>query len=271
MKYSTKLTKKCAADAPKVATEYKELVAKQAALARALKMMSGTFKTSATKDLNAWDCNAMFPAPTRRTINWISAITEAGKKAFGIYNQVKGMIGGPQGEGADGAAAGGSGLPGLDSIPGIGKIVSSVTGGGSEELDEFTDFEDLLDTRFIGTETDAEWNHRVKLHDMSLAACNNDRKRFENVINSVDRKITTLATGHPFGKLMAIPDDVVGRIPTYNKAVLATVKDNATMTAEEISGAKTFYKDIQAQLDKTEAITDKYAVKVGKMQAALTK
>lgn len=62
-----------------------------------------SFVAGARKDLNAWDCDAMYPKPQKVDLGagkWLGAITKYAKQGFAIYNQVKKFIPGGSKAGA---------------------------------------------------------------------------------------------------------------------------------------------------------------------------
>jgi len=43
-------------------------------------------------DYNKFDCDALYPMPKQVKVDIIKTLTDAGKEAFNIFNQVKGML-----------------------------------------------------------------------------------------------------------------------------------------------------------------------------------
>jgi len=54
--------------------------------------MAVSFKAGSTADFKAWDCNKMYPAPVKTTMNLWETITGAGKKGMAIFNEVKAAL-----------------------------------------------------------------------------------------------------------------------------------------------------------------------------------
>lgn len=54
--------------------------------------MATAFDANAKVEFGKWDCEAMYPMPVQHKVGLISTITAAGKEAFNIFNQVKGLI-----------------------------------------------------------------------------------------------------------------------------------------------------------------------------------
>lgn len=63
LKYSTGLTKRCASEADDVAAFSKTVVSNSQAIAKKMSTVGAKFLQGAKRDLNAWDCEAMYPKP----------------------------------------------------------------------------------------------------------------------------------------------------------------------------------------------------------------
>jgi len=54
-----------------------------------------SFKAGAQADLNAWDCNAMYPRPQPVDFGqpkWLGGLGKAASQAFKVYNMIKPLI-----------------------------------------------------------------------------------------------------------------------------------------------------------------------------------
>lgn len=54
--------------------------------------MATTFDANAKAEFAKWDCEAVYPMPVQHKVGLIKTFTEAGREAFKIFNEVKGLI-----------------------------------------------------------------------------------------------------------------------------------------------------------------------------------
>lgn len=111
LKYSTKFTKKCAFDAPRVTAFADVIEESNVIIAKKMTLAGAMFAKKSHADLKAWDCDAMYPAPVKDDLgvpSWLGGITDAADKGFKIYNVVKNFIPG-------GSKAGAGTVPGSKS------------------------------------------------------------------------------------------------------------------------------------------------------------
>lgn len=89
LKYSTKLTKRCANDIPQLSKFNGNLDDNALIVSEQMNLIKESFAQNAHQDYAKWDCAAMYPAPVRADLdvpNWIGGITNVAKNAFSIYN-----------------------------------------------------------------------------------------------------------------------------------------------------------------------------------------
>lgn len=141
LKYSTKLTKRCANDAPKLAEFSDALDASAEVVAQQMQLIKASFAVSAAVDLASWNCAAMYPAPVRADLGvpgWLGGITNIAKRAFTVYNGVKRLIPGGTTAGAGLVPGSGAELEELTNLMGLPANIGwkEVEGVGSKLLGE---------------------------------------------------------------------------------------------------------------------------------------
>jgi hypothetical protein len=112
LKYSTKMTKRCANDVAKIEKFQADLLESTEVIAKKMTTAKLSFSKESTKDYVAWNCKAMYPKPKLAEIKlpkWLGGITAVAKKGFSIYNMVKQYIPG-------GTKAGAGAVPGSDEM-----------------------------------------------------------------------------------------------------------------------------------------------------------
>lgn len=213
MKYSVKVTKKCLADAPKITAFADKLQELNTQQRRAFNAMAGNMEDSYKKDLELWNCDAMYPAPKKTTLDWWEMVSGVAKKGFEIFNAVKDLI--PEG------GLGGQGIPGM----------SAIMGGGKKEEEE------LMELKFFGGDTKETWAERQRIWRNAVAVCRSERSKFEKALQEITMKSTALSTKRVFGNFERI-EISKSQVDEYNAAALATVAAEAQMTAAEHGAAQ---------------------------------
>jgi hypothetical protein len=129
--------------------------------------MADAFKTGTDADMKAWNCDAMYPAPVKTTMNIFETIKGAGMKGMEVFNKVKGALpegtldkikipGLPAGMREKFSKAVDYGKQAQDMAAGMGLI-----GGSEEEMEEMEEMEDFLEElKFLGGDSSATWAER---------------------------------------------------------------------------------------------------------------
>jgi len=82
LKYSTKLTKRCAYDVPKITAFSKKIHDSNNLIASKMSLALDEFTTGAKADYNRWDCDEMYPKPKMVDIGipkWLGGASRAAK------------------------------------------------------------------------------------------------------------------------------------------------------------------------------------------------
>ena len=86
LKYSTRVANKCYIDSERIEDRYASLDQTDRAMRRDFLALSSDFSARAAEDISLWDCNAMYPAPKRTTMDWWELVTGVAKQGFAIFN-----------------------------------------------------------------------------------------------------------------------------------------------------------------------------------------
>lgn len=220
LKYSTKFTKKCAFDAPRV-TAFADIIDDSNTLiAKKMHLAGLMFNKKSNADLNAWDCNAMYPAPVKTDLgvpSWLGGVTDAASQGFEIYNVVKNFI--PGGSKAGAGTVPGSGsemelieLEGLD----LGMIKGTLSAAAAGKVDwgmikeKLPGAADFLkgkleeEIKNKGTKDEA-WASRQMIHRQAIKMCIADKKSFAAEIQATRQTIIDMSTPVKFDKVAAFP------------------------------------------------------------------
>jgi hypothetical protein len=188
LKYSTKMTKRCAYDASRV-QEFSDKVAKSAAaLSGKMEAVMAKFSAGARADYKAWNCMVMYPRPKPIDLGvpkWLGGLTKAAKTGFQIYNTVKDLIPG-------GTKAGAGPVPGsgeeleeelalfdfpkvkFDDLPGMGEKLIG-------ELDKYEQGKkDTLD-------------RRIQIWSQAIDMCETDKAKFVDESEKVKTTIRKMS------------------------------------------------------------------------------
>jgi len=214
--------------------------------------LAHTFDRNARKDYAKWDCDAMYPMPIQNKVSIIKILTDAVKEGFAIFNEVKGML--PEGTMEN------LKIPGLpegmkEKVGSAVKTFKQAEGlfkqfAGSGE-DEFADFEedmdleeDLIEERFIGGESDAEFAKRVALRNRYVATCTKGKKEFAHAIGKTIKTLQGLGSrNEKIGKsvLAHIDDTLAAKAVNYKNEVYKFVSTNQDMIGSDEGAMKALH------------------------------
>lgn len=225
LKYSTKMTKRCAYDHQKVTKFADDLDASAVDISGAMKNSLTTFAKESTKDWKSWDCKAMYPQPKKADLgipNWLGGLTSAAKTGFEVYNTVKSLIPG-------GTKAGAGPIPGSDAA------------SSSEELElyemiGFAEVEGLgkkISDGLKKNSSDKEeaWAQRLLIWKNALAMCEEDKQTFLENINNTKDTIRQMAEPIEWTEYKPFPETLDAALDQYNTDVGAL--EMGDMTAAE--------------------------------------
>lgn len=171
LKYSAKLTKRCAYSAKEVTDFADQLDASTKAVAQHMSAAKSTFSEAAAADWLAWNCAAMYPEPKKIDLGvpgWLGGVSAAAKKGFAIYNVAKDLLPG-------GSKAGAGDVPGSGSeMELIGW--KDVEGMGKKLKDQLDDNDD---------DKAKAWQRRLAIWRQARAMCTADKAAFAEEIEEV--------------------------------------------------------------------------------------
>jgi len=200
--YSTKFTAPCVSEAEKLQPLSKKVIKGTKAMSAAVKS-TRSFKGAANKDLEKWDCDAMYPKPK---IMEKPDILGWAKKGYEVYNTVKDLL-------PEDSAAGPGDVPG--------------TPDSEEELEMF---------KIIGGETEEEFEVRLKIWRNAKGNCNTDHDAFETAISVLDSAIHTGSTPPTITPLEDFDQDLKNRAQKYTaeaKKVAAAAGSKKMSTSQK--------------------------------------
>ena len=103
LKYSTGITKRCESEHAGVAAFEKTVVSNSVSIAKKMGTVAEKFIAGGKKDLQAWNCERMYPQPQPVDIGapkWLGGVSKWALKGFEVYNMVKKFIPGGSKAGA---------------------------------------------------------------------------------------------------------------------------------------------------------------------------
>lgn len=235
LKYSTKLTKRCAYDAQKVTDFADSLEESTKAIAQQMTAAKGTFAKAANADWLAWNCGEMYPAPQKidlGTPGWLGGVSAAAKKGFAIYNVAKDLIPG-------GSKAGAGDVPGSGAEMELG-WKETAAGLGKKLKDELDENDE---------DKEAAWKKRVFIWQQALTMCKADKAAFAEEIEEV--KTTMRKMEKPIAVTKVESFTLKAALDKYNDDVGAA--ELGDMEAAETSAAAKQLKTLEAAVQAAHA------------------
>lgn len=228
LKYSTKFTKKCAFDAPRVMEFAGKIEESNTLIAKKMTLAGAEFAKKSHADLRAWDCDAMYPAPKKVDLgvpSWLGGVTEAANQGFKIYNVVKNFIPGGSTAGAGTVPGSGSEMELIElAASGVdwGLVKETALGVGSKL--KATLEEDIL----TAEGKKAAWAKRLQIHRQALAMCNADKRAFAAELKETQATIEAMSTPVKFEKITGFPKKLKTELIAYTGSVAEAAAGDMT-------------------------------------------
>lgn len=199
LKYSTGVTKRCASESTRIEEFDNTINESNKVIAKRMHDAYAAFVKGAKADLNAWDCDVMYPRPREVDIGkpkWLGSLTKQAKQAFDIYNVVKNFIPG-------GSKAGAGKVPGsteeeyeelfeMMKMPGNMKM-PDVDWDTAKETAKGLGNKLLKDMEADEAEGNANMAARLQIWKQAVAMCNADKDSFKDEITVTANTIKLMA------------------------------------------------------------------------------